>query len=78
MRSFSTSSFKLSIKFLNCDVSFDKIEAVITGRETPQARPRAVLLGTKTYGTFYEETSKDTKQTKQQNSQISRTLEKKE
>jgi hypothetical protein len=28
------------------------IEAAMTGRETPQARPRAVLLGTKTYGTF--------------------------
>jgi len=29
------------------------MEAAITGRETPQARPRACLDGTKTYGTFY-------------------------
>jgi len=28
------------------------MEAAITGRETPQARPRACLDGTKTYGTF--------------------------
>lgn len=29
------------------------METAITGRETPQARPRAVLEGTKTYGTWW-------------------------
>jgi len=33
------------------------IETEITGRETPQARPKACFEGTKTYGTFCEETS---------------------
>lgn len=28
--------------------------AEMTGRETLQARPRAALEGTKTYGTFYK------------------------
>jgi hypothetical protein len=36
----------------NCDASLDKIEAAMTGRDTPHARPNACLDGTYTYGTF--------------------------
>ena len=32
----------------NCDDSLDKIEHDITGRDTPHARPKAILDGTNT------------------------------
>jgi hypothetical protein len=36
----------------DCKAMVKNTHAAMTGRETPQARPRAVLEGTKTYGTF--------------------------
>lgn len=46
----------LSLTVLICalsgDASFWSTAHAITGRETPQARPRASLEGTNTYGTF--------------------------
>lgn len=42
----------VSIWLLSSRASLVVIEAAMTGRETPHARPSAVLLGTKTYGTF--------------------------
>lgn len=48
----STWSFTESKTCLISDSSFGKIVHAITGLETPHARPKAALLGTKTYGTF--------------------------
>lgn len=36
----------------SCEPSLTVTEHAMTGRETPQARPSACLLGTNTYGTF--------------------------
>jgi hypothetical protein len=44
MRSCSILSFIASMVDLSCDASFVVIEQAMTGRETPQARPRAILL----------------------------------
>jgi hypothetical protein len=48
MRSFSTASFMLLIWDLSWEPSFVVIETAITGRDTPEARPRAAFDATKT------------------------------
>ena len=52
VNNFSIFCFKLCICGFNCEPSLTVILALITGRVTPQARPRACLLRTNTYGTF--------------------------
>jgi hypothetical protein len=39
------------------EASLERMEQATTGRDTPQALPRAIFDGTKTYGTFYSEES---------------------
>jgi hypothetical protein len=48
MSSFSMASLRAWICDLSCDPSLVVTEHEMTGRETPHARPRAALLGTKT------------------------------
>ena len=48
--------FSVWICGLSCDSSFVVMDAAMTGRDTPQARPNATLDGTNTYGTFCEHT----------------------
>ena len=45
-------SLSLLICSFSWDPSLEVMEQEITGRDTPQARPRACLEWTKTYGTF--------------------------
>lgn len=41
-------SLRELIRSFSWDASFDKMAQAMTGRVTPQARPRAILAGTKT------------------------------
>ena len=52
MRSFSTSALRLVIVFFNSSEVLFKIDAAITGRDTPQALPNNLCDSTNTYGTF--------------------------
>lgn len=49
---FSMASLMARIWLDSCEFSFVVTDAAMTGRETPHARPSAVLLGRKMYGTF--------------------------
>ena len=51
--SLSTLSFASRICGMRSLASLVVMLAAITERDTPAARPKAVLLGTNTYGTFY-------------------------
>ena len=46
--SFSMESFRDAICGASCEASFLVMEQAMTGRDTPQARPRATLLSTNT------------------------------
>ena len=52
VNNFSIFCFNVWICAFNCEPSLTVMLALITGRVTPQARPRACLLRTNTYGTF--------------------------
>lgn len=49
---FSIEFFNSSICFVNWEPSCVITEHAMTGRDTPQARPKATFDSTKTYGTF--------------------------
>ena len=53
MASLSTLSLRARIFEFRSEASLEVKETAMTGRDTPQARPIATLLGRKTYGTFF-------------------------
>ena len=58
MRSFSMASLRFWICVLSCEPSLVVTEQLMTGLETPHARPSACLEGTNTYGTFLSSASR--------------------